>query len=152
MTLISYAQNTRTSLAGLIIFLASCNPSGNTSGDRQYQLKLDNYFLAGKRLYETKCSNCHQDDGTGLGSLYPPLDNSDYLKSDPLRIVCISKWGFKEEIIVNGVQYNQIMPANEKLTQLEIAEISTYVLNSWSNKYGLVSIDSVRVRLDSCAR
>ncbi len=83
MILTSFAQNIRIKLAGLIVFLASCNPSGNTSGDREYQLKLDNYFLAGKRSYEVKCSNCHQSEGQGLGKLYPPLAKSDYLLADP---------------------------------------------------------------------
>ena len=136
--------------ASILLFIAACNPSGSNRGSRSEQLKLDNYFIAGKLLYEQNCTNCHQADGRGLAALYPPLYKSDFIERDPLAMICIIKKGLEGEIVVNGTSYNQKMPANPLLTDLELAEISTYVLNAWDDKYGLVPLDSVRVKLNAC--
>ena len=40
---------------------------------------------------------------------------------------------------VNGTDYNSIMPPMSQLTDDEVANISTYVLNSWGNPGGRVS-------------
>jgi mono/diheme cytochrome c family protein len=35
-------------------------------------------YRAGERLYKKNCSNCHLDDGKGVGALIPPLAGSDF--------------------------------------------------------------------------
>lgn len=139
-----------TSIVFLQILIWGCNPSGKSDLSRKEQLKLDNYFLAGKALYEAKCANCHQANGEGLAALYPPLKNADYLTNNPLAIICIAKNGMEGPLMVNGREYNLKMPANEGLTNLEIAEIATYVLNAWDTKYGIVDLDTVRTKLEAC--
>ena len=39
--------------------------------------KYAKYMIQGKQLYTTHCSNCHQENGDGLGKLFPPLAKSD---------------------------------------------------------------------------
>lgn len=107
-------------------------------------------MVAGKQLYNTHCSNCHQENGQGLGKLYPPLAKSDYMVSDVGRTVCLIKNGIKGEIEVNGVKFNQEMPALNELTNLEIAEITTYIYNTWGNQKGIVAIDKVENSLHNC--
>jgi hypothetical protein len=51
---------------------------------------------------------------------------------------------------VNGVQYDGKMPANFKLTNLEIAEISTFIGNSWKNSIGIVTSNEVEKALLVC--
>ncbi|AFL82678.1 cytochrome c, mono- and diheme variants family [Belliella baltica DSM 15883] len=105
--------------------------------------KILQYAIEGKILYENYCGNCHQNDGTGLGKLIPPLKGSDYMKVDIGRTVSIIKNGLKGEIIVNGEIYNQPMPANSQLTDMEIAKITTYIYNIWGNEEGIIDANQV---------
>jgi len=51
--------------------------------------------------------------------------------------------------MVNGISYNQPMPASG-LTDLEIAEIITYINNSWGNMGGLSHVNEVSKALTRC--
>ena len=137
----------------LLPILCSCeNPSKNKGGEipRKERLKFDQYMVEGRRLYLNHCSNCHQENGMGLGKLYPPLNGSDYLDKNFDQVLCIMRYGLQGEIIVNGVTYNQPMPGVPTLTNLEIAEIATFIYNSWENEHGLIPLDTVRVIMEKC--
>jgi len=136
----------------IIVLLASCgSPSGKKPEmNRDEKIKLDQYLVQGKELYETYCTNCHQDSGEGLASLYPPLAKSDYLLADIPRAACIIKNGQFKEIVVNGTTYNQMMPGLAHLTNLEIAAILTYVTNSWENDKGIQNVADVEKWLQQC--
>jgi cytochrome c551 len=124
-----------------ICFLISCsNPSP----------KFQQYFVKGEQLYIQHCSNCHQKNGSGLGRLYPPLDTSDYMQNYTNEVICLIKNGRKGELIVNAQSYNQAMPGVGNLTDLEIAEISTYIYNSWSHKQGIIDVSFVSKTLVQC--
>lgn len=100
--------------------------------------KVLQYAIQGKILYENHCANCHQKDGTGLGRLIPPIKGSDYFLADKGRTARIIKNGQQGEIVVNGIEYNEVMPANLKLTDLEIAQLMTYLYNVWGAKEGVI--------------
>lgn len=118
--------------------------------DRETKLKFDQYMVNGARIYETYCANCHQAQGEGLAKLYPPLAGSDYLLENIPRAACIAKNGQFKEIVVNGVSFNQMMPAMPQLTNLEIAEVITYISNSWGNDGGFQSVKEVDKWLTEC--
>ncbi|HMP98610.1 MAG TPA: cytochrome c [Cyclobacteriaceae bacterium] len=107
-------------------------------------------MVQGEKLYKTHCSACHQVDGSGLGLIYPPLNTSDYMEENFEQVICLIKNGIKGEIVVNGKNYNMEMPGLPQLTDLEIAEISTYIYNSWSHARGPVSPQEVNKILDGC--
>lgn len=117
--------------------------------DTRDEIRLKQYQVQGAKIYATYCANCHQQDGKGLAALYPPLDGSDYLLEDLARAACIIKNGQSKEIVVNGVTYNQMMPGNP-ITNLEIAEVLTFVANAWSNEAGLVGVKDVDKWIDAC--
>ncbi len=104
--------------------------------------KLSQYAVQGERLYERHCANCHQLNGTGLGRLYPPLKNSEYLKKDPAELAGIIRNGMEGSIRVNGTEYDQPMAGNPTITDLEIAEILTYINVSWGDGT-LIDVKSV---------
>jgi len=126
----------------LILALTSCQSSE--------ELKREQFYSEGYQLYTLHCANCHQADGSGLANLYPPIQGSSYLmrKAD---LVCIIKNGLAGEIHVNGKTYNRPMPANPKLPDLEIAEIVTYVNNTWGKDSTYTPTDSVTAILTRCA-
>ncbi len=133
-----------------LIFFLQCNSEGNKSGNVQDKIKFKQYFVEGKRLYLQHCSNCHQKDGSGLARLYPPLKKSDYLKENEENVICIIKNGQSGEIVVNGISFNHPMPGNPRLTNLEIAEISTYIFSSWGKRAKRYTHLEVSDILDKC--
>jgi len=114
------------------------------------EVKLKQYIVEGQQLYQTHCSNCHQINGNGLGKVYPPLNPSDYMENNLEKVLCIMRNGMKEEILVNGEVYNQLMPGVSSLTDLEVAEIATYIYNSWGNEKGLIGVNEVNVIMKAC--
>jgi mono/diheme cytochrome c family protein len=123
---------------------------GCTLSQKDEKTKFINYFRQGEQLYIKHCSNCHQASGTGLGRVYPPLKDSDYMKNNFEAVICLMKYGMEGELIVNGVQYNKAMPGVPSLTDLEVAEIATYIYNSWDNSRGLVEVKDVGQILNTC--
>ena len=100
--------------------LSSCH-------NNNLNIQTAQYAVNGQKLYRTHCQNCHGAKGEGLGKLYPPLTDQKYLSENRNKLASIIKHGLSGEIVVNGEKYNQAMPANPTLTDLDIAYILTYV-------------------------
>ena len=135
-------------LIGLIPFLIlfSCSPKPSSEENTLAQIsdpEVMKYAVNGKKLYENHCANCHQSDGTGLGQLIPPLRNTDYFKASIHRTAWIIRNGQEGPIQVNGVEYNQKMPANPSLKPLDIAQIVTYLYNIWDLEEGVITAPEV---------
>ena len=139
-----------------IILTFSCGPNQeNSQGkemDYKERIRLRQYLSQGRVLYIQNCANCHQKDGAGLGDLYPPLLNSDYMIENIPRTLCIISNGQEGEIVVNGKTFNQPMPANPDLTDLEIAEIATYIYNRFAGETRIITIQDVKDALENCER
>ena len=135
-------------LFGLIAVSCSPKESGEASNLAQISdARVLQYAIPGKELYDTYCANCHQKEGTGLGKLIPPLRDADYFKASIHRSIWIMRNGIKGPLVVNGQEYNQPMPANPNLKPLEIAQIATYLYNSWGMKEGVIDAPRVEVYL-----
>jgi nitrite reductase (NO-forming) len=106
-------------------------------------LTKEDQVKAGQALFAGTCSTCHQANGEGLAGVFPPLAKSSVLKEDPKRIVRIMLHGLNGPITVNGKDYNSTMPPMSQLTDDEVANIGTYVLNSWGNPGGRIDKDEV---------
>lgn len=132
--------------------LHSCNPKSSNPENTLATIsdtKVLQYAIEGKALYEANCANCHQKNGKGLGKLIPPIFQSDYFLEDIPRTAKIIKHGQKGEITVNGVVYNQEMPGNPKLTNIEIAHIMTYLYNIWGSEKGVIDAPMVEEYLNN---
>ena len=127
----------------LATFFSSCITRTKPEGAIADKEKYRQYMASGKKLYEDNCANCHQSDGSGLRRLYPPLKNSDYFKNDRQKILCVIRYGMKGEIRVNGIPFNQEMPLNDQLVNLDLAEISTYVISTFGNVAELITPDDI---------
>ena len=88
----------------------------------------------GKTVYTNNCMNCHMEDGKGLEGAFPPVAKSDYLKRPSKDLIAVILKGQSGEIKVNGVVYNGMMPAQDYLSDQEIADVLNYINNSWGNK------------------
>ncbi|MEO6925080.1 MAG: copper-containing nitrite reductase [Rhodanobacter sp.] len=106
-------------------------------------LTKDEQIAAGKQLFSGTCSVCHQANGEGLANVFPPLAKSDYLAADPKRAISIVTHGLNGKVMVNGHEYDSVMPPMAQLTDDEVANILTYVMNSWDNPGGQISAEEV---------
>lgn len=102
-------------------------------------LTKEEQIAAGKQLFNGTCSVCHQANGEGLANVFPPLAKSDYIAADPQRLVQAILHGLSGKVTVNGAEYNSVMPPMNQLTDDEVANIATFVLNSWGNAGGQIS-------------
>jgi glucose/arabinose dehydrogenase/mono/diheme cytochrome c family protein len=98
--------------------------------------------MAGHILYGSYCVSCHQRDGKGDNSRYPPLVGSDWVTGDRNRLIGVLLNGLQGEIKVNGKTFNGIMPAHGAfLDDHAIASILTYVEKSF-NKVNIPILSS----------
>lgn len=101
-------------------------------------------LAAGLEVYNSICMACHQTNGEGIPGAFPPLANSDYLLADKTRAIKQVLNGSEGEITVNGVVFNGVMPGQkDALNDQQIADVLTYVLNSWGNDGGTVTAEEV---------
>ena len=107
-------------------------------------------YAEGKALYDRHCLNCHMEDGKGLGELYPPLAGADMLKASGAGAACWIRNGLNGPIKVNGVEYDNVMTPNNKLSAIEITNILNYVNNAWGNKRDFITLEDVTTALESC--
>jgi len=98
----------------------------------------------GRELYQQHCAACHQPEGQGLTGAFPPLANSDFIARDPGAVLDVTVNGRQGKMVVNGVEYNNVMPAMSYLSDKDLARIITFVLNSWGNPGGQVSLAQVK--------
>lgn len=87
----------------------------------------------GKRVYMQNCSMCHQLEGQGVENVFPPLAKSDYVAANRDQIIRAVTKGLSGPITVNGKPYNGVMPPVTTLTDEQVADVVTYVRNSWGN-------------------
>jgi mono/diheme cytochrome c family protein len=128
------------SLSLLTFFLSSAMIQKNTVP----KPKSSNYKAdSGKIIYETYCLACHQEDGSGVPGMNPPLIKTDWVLGDSTRLINVILKGLKDTEI-NGDSYSNEMPSHDFLTDNQIAEVLTYVRKSFGNKASIISSEEVR--------
>lgn len=99
----------------------------------------------GAQVYMQNCFACHLPSGEGMAGVFPPLAKSDYLMADRERAIRVVLKGMSGPVKVNGVEYNGVMPPQGGvLTEDQIADVLTYVTNSWGNSAPAFTVDEVR--------
>ncbi|MBX2873963.1 MAG: PQQ-dependent sugar dehydrogenase [Saprospiraceae bacterium] len=88
----------------------------------------------GGLTYKTYCATCHQSNGKGDGSRFPPLDGADWVTGDKTRLIALTLQGLAEPIEVKGQTFTGLMPQHAFLTDVEIAEVLTYIRSSFGNE------------------
>ena len=87
----------------------------------------------GQAVYSRTCIACHQPTGMGLPPVFPPLAGSEWIaKSASIAVRNITN-GMMGPVTVKGVTYNSMMPPVAGVTDKDIADVVTYVNNSFGN-------------------
>ncbi len=117
--------------------LAASRPSENPGLEEKIEM--------GKNVYGRTCVACHQANGQGIPSVFPPLAESDYLNEDVKRAIDIVLHGKSGEITVNGETYNSVMTA-QNISDQEVANVMTYIYNNWGNNGTEVTEEMVKAQ------
>ena len=98
----------------------------------------------GKKIFETpgKCITCHQANGQGIANVFPNLVGSKFLLEQ--KVLAVTQ-------VLNGsakvgnktVKYPAPMPPQLDNKEEAVAVIN-YVLNSFGNQGGVVTMDDVK--------
>ncbi|MFD2572759.1 c-type cytochrome [Spirosoma soli] len=115
------------------------------------EIKRQQYITEGILIYKNNCANCHQNKGEGLANLYPPIAGSDYL-ANKNSVICLIRYGQQGPIVVNGKPYNRPMPPQPQLSDLEVAELTTYMYNEWGGETKLTDVKAVTPVLNECKK
>jgi len=105
-------------------------------------------LTGGAKLYDTYCANCHQKNGKGDGNLFPPLAGSEwvtggkFMEKDLAIRVLLN--GLEGPVKVKNVPYNSVMPKHNFLSDIQIAQILTYIRNNFGNNSSLVTASEVK--------
>jgi mono/diheme cytochrome c family protein len=97
----------------------------------------------GQALFFAHCAICHGVNGDGVPGAFPPLARSDWLAAHRSGAIRAVVNGLKEEITVNGQVYRGQMPPI-MLDDAQVADVLTYVVNSWGNPGGRITADNVQ--------
>lgn len=106
-------------------------------------LTKDERIQAGNAIFNSNCLACHQANGKGIPNAFPPLVNSDYFKNNPNKAISAVVHGLSGPITVNGKEFNSIMP-RQALSDDDVASVITFVLNSFGNGGGEVTVEQVK--------
>ncbi|MBG8553892.1 c-type cytochrome [Hymenobacter guriensis] len=104
----------------------------------------------GARLYQSHCASCHGEQGEGLRRLIPPVAASDYVTRHRATLPCLVRKGQRGPVVVNGVEYNQVMPGHPDLTDSQIANLLNFVQQNWGNHNEPYTIREVSELLAPC--
>ncbi|MHB8207188.1 c-type cytochrome [Mucilaginibacter sp.] len=97
----------------------------------------------GKVVYTNVCLPCHMADARGVQNMNPPLIKTTYVLGDKATLIKIVLHGFNEDVEINGQSFSNTMGAHDDLTDRQIADVLTYVRNSFGNKASAVKASEV---------
>lgn len=117
-------------------------PSAKGSTEKLAGSKAERIQM-GENVYKHLCQACHQPDGKGMKGVFPPVAKSDYFANDPNKAISAIVHGLSGKITVNGEVYNSAMPA-QALSDEEVANVVTYLLNNFGNKGGEVTPEQAK--------
>lgn len=101
----------------------------------------------GARVYAANCASCHGPAGAGIPGAFPPLAGhaADLAVLDGGRVFLIDAmlYGLQGPIVVNGVSYNNVMPAWGQLADADIAAVLDHIVGLGGPEVAPFTVDEV---------
>ncbi len=127
-------------LFSLAVTVSGCK----TGGGSESQI-TEAQMQSGKALYQIHCSACHQDQGQGFPGVHPPLNQTHWVLGSKERLINIVLNGLQDRITVHGKIYEEVMPGIPQLSDHEVADVLTYIRNSFGNEASSVTETEVKM-------
>jgi mono/diheme cytochrome c family protein len=119
-------------------------PAAPAAASNAFVKASDEQMKRGAAVYARTCIACHQPTGLGLPPVFPPLANAPIVAGNPELPVKFILQGLMGPITVNGMTYNSMMPPVAGVSDADIADVLTYVRQSFGNKANAVTADQVK--------
>jgi mono/diheme cytochrome c family protein len=98
----------------------------------------------GAEIYSDACASCHLDNGVGQSRLFPPLGKDAMLQQpDPTGLEHLILGGTRVGVSASRPSPLGMPSFAWKLTDQEIADVSTFIRNSWGNQAAPVAAGDV---------
>jgi mono/diheme cytochrome c family protein len=127
-----------------ISVLPASAQSKKSASQASSKIGLQAVLNRGKLVYGVNCLSCHQADGGGVGNLNPPLYNTDWVTGNKSKLVQMVLKGSRGQVEIDGETFHNTMPSQAHLTDQQIADVLTYIRNSFGNKASVVTPAEVR--------
>jgi mono/diheme cytochrome c family protein len=119
-------------IAIIVLFFTGCKGSVSTA-------KME----AGKKVYDTNCMGCHMANGKGVPRMNPPLVNSPYVMGHAPSLIELVLKG--SEFFGNADRdYNNLMAPFSALTDEQIADVATYIRNTYGKTGDEINAEDVK--------
>jgi mono/diheme cytochrome c family protein len=117
-----------------IIFFTGCGGGGIPEARME----------SGKKVYLQYCQSCHMEDGGGVPGMNAPLIKSKYAAGEKDTLINIVLHG--SAAFANNPErtYQNKMPSLASLTDQQIADVLTYIRNSFTNKGSAIAPEDVK--------
>jgi mono/diheme cytochrome c family protein len=136
----STSQMSAADLNAIATYLKSV-PASPTQSTKAPDIKA---MQAGSAVYFDSCTACHHVQGQGSPRLFPPLAGSAVAQqSDPTSVIHFILAGGRTGPTPTRPTATSMPSFAWKLTDTEIADVATYIRNSWGNSAPPVSADDV---------
>ena len=97
----------------------------------------------GKKVYVTNCLGCHMENGMGVPRMNPALVNSPYVMGNAGALI---------ELVLKGSEffgtadrnYNNLMAPFNALPDDQVANVVTYIRNTYANTGDEITADEVK--------
>jgi len=104
----------------------------------------DEQMKRGAAVYARTCIACHQPTGMGLPPVFPPLAKAPIAVGNPELPIKFILQGLMGPITVGGTTYNSMMPPVPGVSDDDIADVLTYVRQSFGNQGNPVAAEQVK--------
>jgi mono/diheme cytochrome c family protein len=104
----------------------------------------DEQMKRGLAVYSRTCIACHQPTGKGLPPVFPSIAETPIVVGNPELPIKFILQGLMGPITVGGMTYNSVMPPVAGVSDGDIADVLTYVRQSFGNQGNPVSVDQVK--------
>ena len=108
------------------------------------QTPLQASMTRGKQVYLQVCLACHQVDAGGVQGMTPTLVKTTYVLGPKTPLIKIVLNGMTGAVTINGDDFHNVMAPHSDLTDQQIADVLTYVRNSFGNKASAVTVAQVK--------
>lgn len=140
MTILKTILFTAISIGLLTIFTGFDGESPEKDANTEAMVQADKG--PGQQLYKKHCVSCHQGDGSGVPSMYPPLKDDKRVLGEKAPLIKVILKGEKGPVL-NKDDYMGAMASYKHLSDSEIADLLTYIRTSFGNDGGAVKSEEV---------
>lgn len=129
-----------TILTGSVAVFAGLHQKDSQNGDPEmvYPAAEDQ----GEQVYNNHCISCHQKDGSGVPSMYPPLKEDKRALGDKEPLIKVLLKGASGPVL-NKDKYMGAMAPYKHLSDQKIADVLTYIRTNFGNDASEVTAEEV---------